>query len=82
MHNELVSIVKVVMCEKYTTGCDMGERCHYAHGHDELKYYRIKQVGPSVAGPVVGAGGYVMGRSGKSSSGRLIMKWMTRWKEI
>ena len=72
------------MCEKYTTGCDMGERCHYAHGHDELKYYRIKQVGPSWAGPVVGAGGCVMGRSEKSScgGGRLIMKWMTRWKEI
>jgi len=35
---------KVVMCDKFQTHCDMGERCNYAHGYEELKFYRLKQV--------------------------------------
>lgn len=42
--NSLDGKFKVVMCDKYPDFCGMGDRCHYAHGYDELFEYRGKQV--------------------------------------
>ena len=38
--------VKVVLCQQYTQAgdCERGEACHFAHGLQELHYYRARQV--------------------------------------
>lgn len=35
---------KVVLCDKGVEKCPMKDKCHYAHGYEELHFYRLKQV--------------------------------------
>ena len=38
--------VKVVLCQQYSQAgnCERGEACQFAHGLQELHYYRARQV--------------------------------------